>query len=501
MTRQITPILAAAAYAALAALLLLASAADAHRNDAPDQYRNQYLQLICEADASAVSMDPDPLSPHVAVGEVCRVATNSVLTPYGADSQYSPHFSNNKSIHSTRAPGAINHTGLPHGNARYRWVIEPVGDSGSCAGDPAATGAKSVPSGNADAYDTAVTSSVTFFAARDSNQTYTVAAEDEGKCIYALVYFDETRQADRSTGNYHHATINPGSNTGGVPTDLTAFNANVIVQAMGTTPPNTVATGAPTVTPAAAEDVELTASDTGITEPDGISTSTLMWQWQSADVPADNANAPADDDYAPIAGQTSSTFSTTFTPGDAESGRYLRVCVSFDDNDGNPEGPLCNAPAAVVINVNDAPMSLTNRIPVSTTATSADPYVFRPSDFPFEDADKDMLAEVSISSLDGPGTMSLNGVAIARATTVTAAQLEAGTLTYYPAPNQLPTKNPDNPMAAYSFFTFKVTDDGSDGASNRISANSSSLNIFLVLPERPSALKLRLRLFLEGPLR
>ena len=362
MTRQFTNIFTTTAYAALTALLLLASVADAHRNSANDQYRNQYLQLICEATASTASTDPNPLAPHVAVGEICRVATStsSVLTPYSATntgSEFTTHNSNARSIHDryTGRPGggSVNHTGLVHLNGRYRWVIEPPGDDGTCTGDPTTTGTKSVPSGGADGYIAPVTSSTTFFAASGSNQTYTVAAEDEGKCIYALVYFDESRQASVTNRIFHHATINPRNNFGSPPNGQTAFNGNVIVQAMGTMPStNTVATGNPTVTPdPATEDGEMTAATTGITDDDGINASTVTWQWQSADAP--ETGVPADGDYADITGETGNTF----TPGDDEAGRFVRACASFMDNHATPnsEGPLCSVPTAAVVNINDAP--------------------------------------------------------------------------------------------------------------------------------------------------
>ena len=78
---------------------------------------------------------------------------------------------------------------------------------------PATPGTKNIPSGGN--YDAAVTDAAGFFAAAGTNANYTVVAEDEGKCIYALVHFNTaTRQADAAGQVFHHATINPRNNVG-----------------------------------------------------------------------------------------------------------------------------------------------------------------------------------------------------------------------------------------------------------------------------------------------
>ena len=109
----------------------------------------------------------------------------------------------------------------------------------------------------------------------------------------------------------------------------------------------TDATGSPTVTPDGttySEDAELTASTTGIMEPNGIDESTLSWQWRSA---ANDAGP-----YTEISGATTATF----TPLQEHVGLWIEVCVEFDDLHATPqnEGPQCSAVRRVV-NVNDAP--------------------------------------------------------------------------------------------------------------------------------------------------
>ena len=381
MTRQITAILSATACAAFIALFTLATTADAHRNGSGNSYINQYLRLICEEAANTRSTDADPRMPEVHVGEVCRVRSTYIVIPEDLGSPIlepagnSAHYSNLNSVHGTRGDSftPIVHQRITHDEPRYRWVIEPTGDDGTCTGNPATPGTKNIPSGGN--YNDVVTAAEGFFAAAGTNRTYTVAAEDEGKCIYALVHFSSaTKQANAGGRVFHHATINPRNNFGTPPAGSEAFNANVIVQPA---PDNTTATGAPTVTPttpatAPTEDNQLTASTDGITEPNRINASTVMWQWQSADAP--ETGTPADGDYTAISGATESTF----TPGDDEAGRYVRVCVSFMDMHLIPraEGPLCNAPAAAVININDVPVagavSTADNVDLSTDGPNED---------------------------------------------------------------------------------------------------------------------------------
>ena len=117
-------------------------------------------------------------------------------------------------------------------------------------------------------------------------------------------------------------------------------------------PTQTPATGAPTIT--AADDTDLnmygpnegstlTATTDGITDPDGINTDTLSWQWKQA--------ASANGTFTDIAGATNAEF----IPLQAHVGKYLRVCASFQDNFGPPtdEGPLCWTSTYTVHNIND----------------------------------------------------------------------------------------------------------------------------------------------------
>ncbi len=233
------------------------------------------------------------------------------------------------------------------------------------------------------------------------------------------------------------------------------------------------------------EDSLLTATTGTIMDPDVIS-ALAAWQWGMADT--------SDGTYANIDGATAATF----TPLQEHVGKFLQACGAFLDNTGALE-ILCWNSVAAVANVNDAPTATDNTIMVSNTADADNPYKFSASAFAFADEeDGDSLASVTIVTLPTTGTLSLNGTALSAVpeSPITAAQLEAGALTYYPAADQQPT---DPSAAAYDSFTFRVTDDGDqpDADTDTTSANAATMSIRLAVGH----LRLRLRLFLEGPLR
>ena len=328
------------AISAFAIMLLSASAAEAHRTSYGVEERNQYLRLVCEATATTPSTDPDQRYPVVSVGEVCRVAPvdRSAVVTFDTHPNRQRHETSNSQPHRSGE--------FSHDNPRYRWIVQS-----DCSGNPQRATDVSIPSGGSYG------NPATYFAAAGENETYTVQEADLGKCIYALVYFD--RDLHASGLRLYHATINQFHNTNsGMSTSQ--FDARVRVLAAGSP-----ASGEPRLRfasgiSAPTEDSRITADGHTINEPNGIDISTIEWQWQSADVPTDGMSVPtgmppADGDYEDISGATASgTTSSTFTPGDNEAGRFLRLCMSFDDRAGNDEGKFCTSGAAVV-NVNDEP--------------------------------------------------------------------------------------------------------------------------------------------------
>ena len=95
-------------------------------------------------------------------------------------------------------------------------------------------------------------------------------------------------------------------------------------------PTNTAATGRPGITGTPQVGQTLTATTSGITDPDGVPATASSFTFQWVRVDADGTN-PAD-----ITGATSSTY----VPVAADAGKKLKVRVTFADNAGNPEGPL-----------------------------------------------------------------------------------------------------------------------------------------------------------------
>ena len=240
---------------------------------------------------------------------------------------------------------------------------------------------------------------------------------------------------------------------------------------------NNPATGMPAVTyvtgiTVPTEDSAITAAQGTIADTDGLGT--LSWQWSQAD-----ANGGT---YTDIAMATN----TAFTPGDDEVGKFLQVCASFMDMATTPNSEeRCLQIATAVANVSDRPTTSSNAVFVSTAADADNPFVFKISDFPFADVDDgDMLGSVTISRLPSNGTMALDGTALTDVpeNPITAAQLTAGALTYYPASGQEPS-DPDDitPAARYAGFRFRVTDDSSDNAI------SSDMHIRLVAPAQTAA--------------
>ncbi len=130
-------------------------------------------------------------------------------------------------------------------------------------------------------------------------------------------------------------------------------------------------------------------------------------------------------------------------------------------------------------------MVIDSSIDVFTNATADNPYVFKKADFSFTDADGDPLDSVTISSIpdNGLGRLRVRGSAAVVSQTVLADDI--GTITYHPL-----VLHPATPE--FVDFTFYVRAGG-----ELSSGSDATMTINLVSPD----VRLRLRLFLEGPLR
>ena len=135
-----------------------------------------------------------------------------------------------------------------------------------------------------------------------TGSTYTPAAIDAGKAIMVEVSFTD--------------------DAGNAETLTSAATAAV-------TAANSPAAGAPTITGTAQVGETLTASTTGITDSDGLTSATFTYQWLADD--------------AAISGATGSTYTLVA----ANAGKTVKVQVSFTDGLGNSESLTSAATAAV----------------------------------------------------------------------------------------------------------------------------------------------------------
>ena len=128
----------------------------------------------------------------------------------------------------------------------------------------------------------------------------------------------------------------------------TGANANPIVDAAGNpaaefsgqavtnntaAPSNTAPTGLPTISGTAQVGETLTASAAGIADADGLANATYTWQWIANDGSADSE----------ISGATSATYTLTA----AETGKTVKVRVTFTDDGGTEEMLVSAATGAV----------------------------------------------------------------------------------------------------------------------------------------------------------
>ena len=141
-----------------------------------------------------------------------------------------------------------------------------------------------------------------------TGSTYTLVEADEGKAIKAQVSFTDDAG--------HEETLTNAA------TDAVA----------AATQPNNPATGAPTISGTAQVGETLTADTSGIADADGLTSVTYSYQWLAGD--------------SDISGATGSTY----TLGEADEGKTVRVEVSFTDDAGNEETLTSTATEAVAGN-------------------------------------------------------------------------------------------------------------------------------------------------------
>ena len=139
----------------------------------------------------------------------------------------------------------------------------------------------------------------------ETDATYTLLADDEGKTIKVRVTFTD------DAGNETTLTSTA--------TDVVGF----AVQQQGAS--NTPATGAPTITGTAQVGEELTADTTGIADADGLVNATYSYQWVANDGTTDTD----------ISGETDATYTLLAD----DEGQTIKVRVTVTDDAGNEDNP------------------------------------------------------------------------------------------------------------------------------------------------------------------
>jgi len=126
----------------------------------------------------------------------------------------------------------------------------------------------------------------------------------------------------------------------------------------------------------------------------------------------------------------------------------------FRVNDGTVDSVSSYTMTLNVNAVNDAPTASNQTI----TTDEDTPYAFTLFDFSYSDIDNDAFDSISIATLENSGSLQLNGVDVTLNQSITAADINAGNLTFSPAVNENGN--------AYDSFQFRVNDGTVDSVSN-----------------------------------
>ena len=157
-----------------------------------------------------------------------------------------------------------------------------------------------------------------------TDSSYTLVAADAGKAIKVKVSFTDDAGSDEQ---------------------VTSAVTGAVVAAPP--PPNTPATGLPTITGTAQVGETLSADTTGIADDDGLDNATFSYQWLADDAEINGATA------------------STYTLADADAGKAIKVKVSFTDDAGNDEELSSAATGAVAAVVNPPLTASAQNVPSS----------------------------------------------------------------------------------------------------------------------------------------
>ena len=183
-----------------------------------------------------------------------------------------------------------------------------------------------------------------------TDSTYTLAAADEGKTIKVKVSFTDDTDNEETLTSMATATVDAA--------------------------PNSLATGAPTISGTAQVGETLTADTSGISDSDGLTNVSYSYQWIRND-------GSSDTDIQDATG-------SSYTLVDADEGKTTKVKVSFTDDAGNDE----TVTSATTSTVEAAPNSPATGTPaISGTAQVGETLTANASGV----ADADGLTNVSYS--------------------------------------------------------------------------------------------------------
>ncbi len=290
-----------------------------------------------------------------------------------------------------------------------------------------------------------------------------------------LAYYPAPNVAQQAAAGYDSFTFQvvdngPGAEASSASATLTIDLVAPAMQMPATGMPSIIGVLDP-VTGGYQEGQILASNTVGIDDPNGINQQTLTREWQVS---------------ATENGPWTQESSSLLLLEQKHVGGYVRLCISFDDLHPAPnrEGPLCTM-AFPVANLGDQPIPQDRTIQVRLDASMASPYRFTAADFPFEDEDNDGLASITLESIPAVGTLRVGDAAAVVGQVVDVDDIPA--INYYPEPGQASAEG-------YASFRFRLTDDSNDGGrSDSLGAGTITINL--------GGLTLRLRLFLEGPLR
>lgn len=170
-----------------------------------------------------------------------------------------------------------------------------------------------------------------------------------------------------------------------------------------------------------------------------------------------------------------------------KSGEMLTDAFSYTSNDGGSD--TTSTARILVRGVNDAPSGTDKTLTIVEDGV----LTIRAADFGIVDPDDDSLSAVTITTLPGAGTLSLNGAAVITNQSVSLADLNADLLTFEPAANEN--------GSAYSSFTFQVQDDGgtADGGID-LDPNPNTLTIdVLSVADEPAGADQTVTVFQDTP--